>query len=434
LAANRIQRFFQKALGMEAASSPAQPGEEQRSVGVALSDTPGMMRLLNLSEGGVNVSPETISGIPALSRAIEIVSSAVAKLPITVFTKDAKGAIKTLDQHPAALLCNIAPNGEQIPYTFWWAMVANAMLSGGGGAEIIRNANGKPVALRLMRHGCTPYKVNSYDQLRYWDNEDGKLFFPEDVVFIPGIFVRDGFTARPLAIAFRNTFGEVLAQTLLSNTLFKQGVYPSAVYSYMGTKAGVKGDEAAALDISRYFGGLDKAGMVLPIPNMDKFTQLRPVSFVDSQMLDSRKFGIAEISRITGVPADMLGEVEKQSYSFSEMSAKNFTLFCLDPWLTKRDQELRAKLLTANEQGRLSIETMVDETLWMIPKDRVEYWWKLFQMGSKSPNEIRAYNNEAPIEGGDEYYVQTQLIPVSKIGAFYEQKNNASNGATESTA
>lgn len=420
--ANQIQKWINRnILGIEPQAN-AIPETEERST--AISNTPGMMRLLNIDAAGVNVNDTTLESIPALTRAIDIVAGAIAKLPITVFRKKSGGGVEVLDQHTASLLCNIAPNIEQTPYAFWWGMVCNAFLSGGGGAEIIRREyDGKPIFLRLMRFGCTPYKIHTDDPLRYWDNETGKLFFPEDVVFLPGVFIRDGFQSKPLAIAFKNAFGEALAQSLLVNTLFKQGVYPSAVYGYNGTKAGVKGDEALALDISRYFGGLEKMGRVLPVPNMDKFYQLKPFSPQDAQMIESRKFSIAEISRITGVPADMLGETEKQSYSFSEQSAKNFTMYCLDPWITKRDQELRRKLLTTAEQGRVNIETHVDETLWMLPKDRAEYWNRLFHMGAKSPNEIRAYNNESPIEGGDEYYVQSQLIPMRLAEQFWQAKN-----------
>lgn len=409
-----------------------QSANEQRSVGVALSNTPGMMQLLNLSDDNVNVTDTTIEGIPALQLAVDLIASSVAKLDTVVTEVMKKGPALQLPRHHANILINVAPNDEQTPYNFKYAIVANAILSGGGGAEIIRNDNGKPISLRLMRHGCTPYKINTYDPLRYWDNETGKIFDPEDVLFLPGIFIRDGYSAKPLALVFKNVFGEALGQTLLANTLFKQGVYPSAVYSYTGTKTSAKGDEATAVDISRYFGGLEKAGMVIPIPNMDKFTPIPRVSFVDSQMIESRKFTIADVARITGVPADMLGETDKQSYSFSEMSAKRFLLYCIDPWLTKFQQEMQAKLLYSYELGKIRIEFQVDETIWMLPKDRAEYWNKLFQMGAKSPNEIRAYNNETPIEGGDEYYVQSQLIPISIIKAFWTSKN-ATNGGTQPT-
>lgn len=403
-------------------TSPVGGKKSQEARGVGIENTPAMLSLLNMSEGNVRVDDITVVSIPALTRAIEIVANAVAKLPIQVFTRR-QGVIREMDDHPISFMCNVSPNDEQTPFAFWWAMVCNAFLAGGGGAEIVRDEIGNPTALRLMRHGCTAYKTRPEDPLRYWDNELGKLFFPEDVIYLPGIMLRDGFLCRPLAHVFKNTFGEPLAQTLLANTLYKQGVYPSAVYSYTGIKGNPRGDEALSRDISRYFGGLEKAGMVLPIPNMDKFTQLKPISAVDSQLMDARKWTIAEISRITGVPPDMLGEGDKQSYAYSEMSAKAFIQYTLDPWITKRDQELRKKLLKEGERTQVHVETHVDETMWMLPKDRVDYWWKLFQMGALSPDEIRSYLNMNPIEGGDKRFVQVNLAPLTQIENIHANGN-----------
>jgi phage portal protein BeeE len=131
-----------------------------------------------------------------------------------------------------------------------------------------------------------------------------------------------------------------------------------------------------------------------------------------------------------GIPADMLGESDKQSYSSTDNSAKGFILYTLDPQLTGRDQELMMKLLASNEQGRVHIETKIIEANWMSPKDRIEYNWKKFQMGALKPNELRAYDNEAPVPGGDKTYVQAQLIPVDQIEEFWKSKNPTSDGTT----
>lgn len=402
---------------------------EQRSVGI--SDTAGMMRLLNLAaDGQVNVNDHTIETIPAVIRAVNIVCGALAKLPLTVGSQAQDGTIKLRPNHPVAQVCNLSPDGINTPYRFWWQMWANAYLSGGAGAEIIRNANGRPVALRLMRFGASPYQVWPDDPMRYWDNETGRLYDAADVLYIPGLLVRDGHTTCTLSQMFKNDFGEQLAQTLLSMTLFKQGVYPAAVYGYQGTKSSMKGDEETSLEISRYFGGLDKAGRVLPIANMDKFLQLKQHSFVDSQMIEQRKWGLNSIALMFGIPSDMLGSNEKQSYSYSEQSAKQFIMYTLDPQLTQRDQEVKMKLLTTAEMSSMIVETHVNEAMWMVPKDRAEYWWKKFQMGAINADEIRAYDNEAPIPDGSgkNFYVQAQLIPTNQIADFWAAKNGQETG------
>lgn len=404
---------------------------EKRSVGI--SNTAGMMQLLNIAtEGGVpNVSDNTIETIPALVRAVNIVAGACAKLPVTVYSTRG-GKTTRRDDHPVALLINNSPDGQLTPYRFWWNMWANRFLSGGGGAEIIRNLNGNPIALRLMRYGAQPYQIRREDPLYYWDNEDGKLYAAEDVVFLPGLMVRSGHTVCSLAQAFRNTFGETLAQSMLSMTLFKQGLYPKAVLSYVGTKATLNGDKEAADEIMRYYGGLDRAGGIIPVRNMDKLMPWPQQSMVDAQMMEMRKWSSDQIAIMFGIPPDMLGNNDKQSYSYSESSAKSFIMYTLDPLLTERDQEVKMKLFADSEKAFTNVETQVNEQDWMLSKDRAEYWWKKFQMGALSPNEIRAYENEQPVEGGDQRFVQTNLIPIDQVKEFYSsQTSNTGSQPTE---
>lgn len=379
-----------------------------------------MMRLFNISDSGVNVTEETVKGITALSRAIEILANSIAGLPFHVYTKSG-GNITTLDTHPVNYILNISPNHEQTPHLFWYSMIFNAIMRGGGGAQIIRNDAGTPVSLRLMRYGCTPYKPSKDAQLFYYDNEDAQTLFPEDVLYIPGILVSDGTMARSIIQTFKAAFGETLAAHLLAANFYKQGPMLGGVYTYIGPKP-KEGTDAHAYDIANYFGGIANAGKVLPIANGDKFQQLNPLNLQQSQIIEHFEFSITEVARITGVPSWMLELSDKQSYNFSENSAKAFLTYTLDPWLTKRDQECRAKLLLMREAGRIHIETAVDETLWMLPKDRAEYWWKLFQMGAKSPDEIRAYLNENKIEGGSEYFVQQNLMPLSTVKQYFEKQ------------
>jgi HK97 family phage portal protein len=447
--ANFLQRWFDKQVteqvsamlpaAVEARVEEVLPARieaevEKRSVGI--SDTAGMMKLLNLvgdGSGVPNVTDHTITTLAPLVRALGIVCGACAKLPLSVYQFGTKGP-NLLPNHPAHQLCNVAPDGYCTPYRFWWQMWANRFLSGGAGAEIIRNANGRPVRLRLMRFGCRPYQVWPTDPIRYWDNETGMLYDEDDVLYLPGLLDISGHQVRSLSEMFRDDFGESLAQTLLSKTLFKQGVYPAAVYGYTATKAGLKGDESFSDDISRYFGGLDRAGKVIPIPNMDKFVPLPKVSFVDAQMIQQRKWSLQMIAIMFGLTPDMLGDTEKQSYATVEATSKNFILYTLDPLLTERDQEAVMKLLGTSQRGRVFIETKVDETMWMLPKDRMDFFWKKFQMGAMSADEIRAYDNEPPIPDGSggKYYVQAQLIPTDQIADFWSSKN-ATNG-TQPTA
>lgn len=396
----------------ESATLPATT--EQR--GVPLSDWNALQRLFPHLAISPNVTTETILGISALWRAIDLISSAVAGLPVQVYRRD-RGKITVMDDHRAAVLCNVRPNDEQTPFMFWRSLIANAILRGGGGAQIVRDRyTGHPIALRLMRYGCTPYKVSKNDPLYYYDNEDGEMYFPDDVLYIPGIMVTDGQKARSLAETFAAEFGAELASAILSKNIVSNGAFLSGHIEQDVNAPRLKSDEGKAAleeDWRRKYSGIEAAGDIAILNAGMKYVQHKPMNLQEAGFEGMRKFNVSTVARITGVPAVMLQETEKQSYNFSETANKNFFQFCLDPWITKRDQELGAKLLAASERGRVKVETLVDEIMWMTPKDRADYWNKLFQMGAKSPNEIRAYNNDNPVEGGDEMFVQLNLVPLS---------------------
>jgi HK97 family phage portal protein len=402
------------------------PAPEKRSVG--LDNSQGLMRIFPGLANNPNVTTETVKGITALWRALDILGSAFAGLPVTVYTRN-RGKIDRLENHPAAIVMNVRPNYEQIPFIFWYSMLTNALLKGGGGAEILKDDRGQVTGLRLMRHGCQPYKPFVDSELMYWDNETGKMYFPDEVFYLPGLMVTDGTKATSLLEAFKNEFGTELSAILMGrhymqNATSLTGWIEQSIDARKSLSPEAKNQ--VEQDWKMKYGGVDNAGEVAFLDMGLKFHPLQPANMRDATYVDIRKFNVASVARMTGVSADMLMETDKQSYSFSTESTQRFFMWTLDPWLTKRDQEARIKLLSANEQGRLKIETEVDETMWMLPEKRVEYWNKLFQMGAMSPNDILSYLNRNSIEGGDDYFIQQNLIALKN--AHLLGPNNTSNG------
>lgn len=399
-------------------------GAEKRSV--SISDGAALVRLFPQLANSPNVTTETIKGISALWRALDILGSAFAGLPVKFYTRN-RGKIDVLDQHPASIAMNISPNDEQIPFAFWYSMIVNALLKGGGGAEIIRDTRGNVASLRLMRHGCQPYKPFVDSELMYYDNETGKMYFPAEVFYLPGLLISDGNKATSLIEAFKNEFGVELAAILTGKNFMTNATSLSGwIEQDVNARKSISPEGKAALeeDFRRKYGTADNAGEVAFLDVGMKFHPIQPANMRDATYVEIRKFNVSTVARITGVSADMLMETEKQSYSFSTESTQRFYQWTLDPWLTKRDQEATAKLLAFNEKGRIKIETEVDETMWMLPEKRVEYWNKLFQMGAMSPNDILAYLNRNPIEGGDDYFIQQNLIALKNAHLLGNQHKN----------
>ena len=394
-------------------------GGETRSIGI---ETPAALRIFNIADTGVNVNETTALGISALFRAIAIRAGLMATMPRKLYRRRPGDDREEATTHPLFTLLELMPEDEYTPFDFWHSMEANAILKGGAGAEIIRDASGRPRSLRLMRYGATAYKPFKNEPLRIYDNEDGRLFYPQDVLYIPGLMVTDGNCAKSLVTWFKDSFGEQLAARMMASAYFKQGPFLGGVYTYTGSKIKKEGRSAEAHDLATYFGGFEKAGLVLPIADGDKFTQLQPPNFAQTQMVELRKFGIEEVARMTGVPVSLLMELDKPSYNSLTQLFLQFKITTLDPRATQYDQECNRKLLAERDFSRYYIETDIDELMWASPDERVRYWSELFKMSAITPNEIRKYLNKNKVEGGDEVFVFTNnVLPMSQVIAQGEQ-------------
>jgi phage portal protein BeeE len=82
-----------------------------------------------------------------------------------------------------------------------------------------------------------------------------------------------------------------------------------------------------------------------------------------------------------------------------------FVKYSLMPCVIRIEQEFTKKLIWESEKPDIFIEGNADGLMRGDAKTRAEYYAKMWQVGTLSANEIRAKENENPIEGGDIYFV-----------------------------
>ena len=82
--------------------------------------------------------------------------------------------------------------------------------------------------------------------------------------------------------------------------------------------------------------------------------------------------------------------------------------------MKKIEQEFNKKLIFENDKGKTYFEHNVNALLRGDSKSRAEYYRLLFNIGSITPNEIRAKENMNDIEGGDNAYVPMNMITQGK--------------------
>jgi phage portal protein BeeE len=92
------------------------------------------------------------------------------------------------------------------------------------------------------------------------------------------------------------------------------------------------------------------------------------------------------------------------------------------------EQELNNKVFKTTEQNNY-IKIELKGLLRGDTKARAEYYDKMFKVAAISPNEIRALEDEEPIEGGDNYFVAVNnLMPLKMVEDHFTNEKNKTNG------
>ena len=130
-----------------------------------------------------------------------------------------------------------------------------------------------------------------------------------------------------------------------------------------------------------------------------------------AQFLETRRFQVEEVCRALKVMPLMVGHSDKAStYASAEQMFLAHLRSTMGPWLTRIEQSADVNLLTEQEQeSGLFTKFSRNAYLSSIATDRAEFYTKMYNMGSLSPNEIRALEDMNPYDGGDEYRVPLNM-------------------------
>mgnify|MGYP003147637188 FL=1 len=123
----------------------------------------------------------------------------------------------------------------------------------------------------------------------------------------------------------------------------------------------------------------------------------------DAQFLETRKFQRSEIAGIFRVPAHLVNDLERATFSNIEHQTLEFVIHSLRPWLKRWEQAINRDLLAPQEQGEYFAEFLMDDLLRGDIKSRYEAYAQAVQNKWMNANEIRIRENMNPREGGDVY-------------------------------
>lgn len=367
------------------------------------------------SSSGVRVSRETALTYSAVWRAVTLISSTVAKLPLYIYRRT-DGGKERATAHPSYQLVLFAPNAEMNAFTFWQTLVGHVLLEGNAYAYIVRDGSARPTELIPLPPQVT-YPIRENGNLVYVVKVDTewRRLLPENVLHIKGLGY-DGLCGYSVLAKARDSFGLGIGAKEYQSRYLKNNARPSAVIQVPGPMK-----EDAQREFLRQWNemhqGLENSHRTAILTNKAELKAFS-INARDSQLLETREFEIREIANWFGLPPHKLGDSSRTAYNSLEQENQSFLDDTLDPWLVSIERECRGKLLTEREKAADShlVEFMRQALLRADIAARFSAYHIAINDGLYSRDEIRAMENANAIPDGlgTAFYSQLNMAPLDK--------------------
>ena len=346
-----------------------------------------------LSGRGYALTPKTALQVAAVFRCVDLVSKTMASLPLHLYEKTDTGKEKA-KTHPLYDLIYALPNHQTTAYEFWQMFVANLLLSKGGFAKIERNSRGRITALWNIPSGnVSGVGINPVNGERYIDVVLGGGQFERlreysgQFMYVPNFLFSDKTNSEnPLSIA-ADVLGLTGDLNRYASATFGQGVNPGG---YLECPQGLSQDayERLKSDFQKNYSGVVNAGKFIILEQGMKANVFQR-DLEKTQALESRKFAIAEICRIFGVPPHLCMDMEHATFSNIEQQSLEFVRDAINPLSVRLEQAMYRDLLSEPDRKRYFAKFNTNGLMRGDTAARTQYYNTMHQNGIMNADEIR---------------------------------------------
>jgi HK97 family phage portal protein len=365
-------------------------------------DLEAVMRGGAATGAGPAVTPETAMRVAAVYACVRIISGPVATLPLHIKRRIDDRVREDASEHPLWNLLRRRPNRWQTPSQFRRMLQAHLLLRGDAYAMIVRSRGAvlELVPLHPDRTECRQGDDLALSYL-YTRRDGGRVELRQDeVMHLVGLTLDGVHGVSPIRYA-RETIGAALAMEDHGAALFRNGARASAVLKHPA-QLGKEGMEFLRASLDAYRAGAESEGKALILEEGMDYQAISMTS-EDAQWIESRKFSRTDIAMFFGVPPHMIGDTEKSTSwgTGIEQQSIGFVAYTLEDYLTTWEETINRDLIPAGSDlyARFNRAALV--------KGDIKARWDAYAVGRRikvlSANDVRAYEDLNPVEGGDVY-------------------------------
>jgi HK97 family phage portal protein len=344
-------------------------------------------------KNNVTVNADTVIAVPAVLRAVTVISDSIGTMPIKMYRK-VKDGRENVDDDPVAVLFEEA-NPEQSADEFFSQLQWYAELYGTGYAEIERNGLGEPIALwSIPTHQVTPkrddignvvYEVRTPEAAAVIDATNMLVFKGRIGDALEGL--------NPVKLA-RQSFEYTLSLEAFGNNYFKNNCLFGGVL-----EAPHMSDNARDNLINSFRNansGTKNVGKWIMLEEGAKANR-NTINNESAQYLENRNAQILEVCRVYGVDPLFLYDYSKATWNNAEHQVRNFLQFTLNPKLKRNEAELKRKLMPEGMKKDYYFEYLRESIVQLDAKTQDELYALGLDKGWYRLEEVRKWKNLPPL-------------------------------------
>lgn len=370
---------------------------------------------------GVRISPQTAIAVTTMFACALVMGQTMGMLPVHLYRRlgEGKGQERATD-HPLYRIIHRQPNRWQTAFQWRQMMQWHLMLRYNSYSEILYGRGGQVSELiPIHPDRVTVDRLNGADgvqsfryKVRSPNGANERTLIQDEMFHVRGLS-SDGIEGFSPLDAQRESLGEALAAQSYSSRHLQNDARSPIALEWPGH---FKDDEER-----RKFRASWQEAQTGPnrgkTPVLEKGMTIKEigVSNTDLQLIELRKLKAYDIAAMNRMPPHKVGLMERATFTNIEHQGIEFATDTTQPWCVNWEQELSRQLLQPDQQEEFYFEFAMNALLRGDAKSRAEFYGKMFQTASLSPNDIRRFENENPIEGGNRRFIQANMMPLDRV-------------------
>ena len=377
-------------------------GDEQRAIGSIGGFVP-------FNRGGGDVTDiHGAMNLTAYTSGVRLLADTISTLPVDTYIRR-DGVRFPYRPKPSWLTSPDPRNQTQTIQSLISQAIVSLYSNGNLFLATLRDASGEVQELRVLNpervevarvDGVPVYTI------RHADGSSVKAG-PNEIKHVPLLRLPGEERGIDLLRANAQAIKTGLAIEDFAATYFENGSNPSGIIKVPGEQ---KKETAEALkdQIRRSQTGA-KRWSLLMLTGGAEFQEFRGVDPEQTQLLASRTFTVLQICRLLRIPPYMLSVTDPGAVSYASVEQQSlaFVRDTVRPLAAILESALSSLVTNPDAFVRFSLEGLLRGA----SNERATFYTQLLTQGVLSPNEVRAFEDLRPIDGGDQFRMPLNEAP-----------------------